>query len=141
MFSVVTFFVFLFRVLHDSWGQELGDVEVTNETLARQWLDVYNRNKGKVYSEYVEAVWNSHTNLTAETNSLVVNSWALTKDALSIIISQKLYFHSVTKIPTSIIVIIVQQLSTVSKVDSADEVWVKNLLKVYAHCTVTVPRE
>lgn len=73
MFSLVTSLLLLFGVLHDSWGQELGDGEVTDETLARQWLDEYNRNKAKWSSETWEGAWNYYSNMTTENAVVAVN--------------------------------------------------------------------
>lgn len=73
MFSLVTSLVLLFGALRDSWGQELGDGEVTDETLARQWLDEYNRNKAKWNSETLEGSWNFYSNQTKENAAVAVN--------------------------------------------------------------------
>lgn len=73
MVCLVTFLVLHFGVLNGSWGRELMNEEVTDETLAGQWLDELNINMAKVLSETVQASWNFNTNITEENDLLAVN--------------------------------------------------------------------
>jgi len=72
MFCTVTFVVFLFGVLDPTWGEELSDENVTDETLAKQWIPDVKANILKLLYEEREGKWNYNTDIKEETKTLWV---------------------------------------------------------------------
>ena len=72
MFCSVKFVVFLFGVLDATWGEERNDETVTDETLAKQWLQEVNETFHKLKNEELNAKWNYNTNISKENKYLWV---------------------------------------------------------------------
>src|SRR6218665_880456 len=74
MFCRVCFVVFLFGVLDPTWGEELSDENVTDETLAKQWIPDVKANILKLLYDQQEGKWNYNTDIKEETKRLWVYS-------------------------------------------------------------------
>ena len=88
MFCSVTFIVFLFGVFGDAtWGEELSDENVRDETLAKHWLQEFNYKFLNVFNyDRLDGQYNYSIDETEKNRNLSVNLRFYQKDVAANVI-------------------------------------------------------